>query len=137
MNIDEIKALMKSGDVAGAESAAQKLLAAEPENVQAMMLYGTCRQLRGDEATFRQLHDELASKMSMVADIETRGMWRMYERIAQKIKVEARVLPIHGRLRPGFAAVYGCPNYGLRMGCGCSVVIGAVALIALILKKIL
>lgn len=78
MDIDEIKALLKSGDVAGAEAAAQELLAAEPDNVQAMMFYGTCRQLQGDEATFRRIHDELAPKMATVADGEKQGHWRKY-----------------------------------------------------------
>lgn len=78
MTIEEIKSLMKSGDFAGAEAAAQELLAAEPDNVQAMMLYGTCRQLQGDEATFRRIHDELAPKIAMVADAETQGLWRKY-----------------------------------------------------------
>lgn len=78
MSIDEIKNRLRSGDVTGAEAAAQELLAAEPDNVQALMLYGTCRQLQGDEATFRRIHDELAPKMTTVADSETQGLWRKY-----------------------------------------------------------
>ena len=81
MNIDEIKTLLKSGDVAGADSAAQELLTAEPDNVQAMMLYGTCRQLQGDEATFRRIHDELESRMARVSDGETQGLWRKYHKL--------------------------------------------------------
>ena len=78
MTNDEIKNLLRSGDVAGAEAAAQELLATEPDNVQAMMLYGTCRQLQGDEATFRRIHDELAPKIATVVDGETQGLWRKY-----------------------------------------------------------
>lgn len=78
MTIEEIKSLMKSGDIAEAEAAAQELLAAEPDNVQAMMLYGTCRQLQGDEATFRRIHDELAPKMVTVTEGETKSLWRKY-----------------------------------------------------------
>lgn len=58
MTVEKIKSLLKTGDVSAAETAAQELLATEPDNVQAMMLYGTCRQLQGDEATF---HDTYAT----------------------------------------------------------------------------
>ena len=81
MNIDEIKTLLKSGDVAGAEVAVQKLLAAEPDNVQAMMLYGTCRHLLGDDKTFGKIHDELAPKMATEGNEKTLSLWRKYHRL--------------------------------------------------------
>lgn len=78
MNIDEIKTLLKSGDVAGAESAAQELLATEPDNAAAQMLYGTCRHLLGDDRTFDIIHDVLASKMESEWNENTLSLWRRY-----------------------------------------------------------
>ena len=78
LSIDEIKNRLRSGDVTGAETVAQELLATEPDNVQAKMLYGTCRQLQGDDETFRRIHDELVPKMATVVDGETQGLWRKY-----------------------------------------------------------
>ena len=78
MSIESIKELLGAGDVAGAETAAQELLAAELDNMQAMMLYGTCRQLQGDEATFRRIHDELALRMSSISDGNVLTMWQTY-----------------------------------------------------------
>lgn len=83
MSIDDIKTLLKSGDIAGAEAAAQELLAAEPDNVQAMMFYGTCRQLQGDEATFRRIHDELAPRITKSKDVEALEMWKHFDELCQ------------------------------------------------------
>ena len=49
MTLDEIKQLMAAGETAQAEEALKELLANEPDNLQAKMLYGTCRQLLGGE----------------------------------------------------------------------------------------
>ena len=83
MELNEIKLRLKSGDVAGTEAAAQELLAAEPDNVQAMMLYGTCRQLQGDEATFRRIHGELAPRIAKVKDIEALEMWKHFDELCR------------------------------------------------------
>ena len=87
MIIEEIKSLMKSGDVAGAEAAAQELLTAEPDNVQAMMLYGTCRQLQGDEATFRDTYrlvkEHLDAKPDAL-DAETKAAWARFDELYAK-----------------------------------------------------
>ena len=88
MSIDEIKALLKSGDVAGAEAAAQELLAAEPDNVQAMMLYGTCCQLQGDEATFRDTYATVKAALD-ANEIElntvTAEEWEMFEMLHRNL----------------------------------------------------
>ena len=84
MTIEAIKSLMKSGDVAGAEAAAQELLTAEPDNVQAMMLYGTCRQLQGDEATFRDTYatvKEALDANEVELDTVTAEEWKKFERL--------------------------------------------------------
>ena len=42
--LDEIKQMMAAGDTVQADAALNVLLMREPDNLQAMMLYGTCRQ---------------------------------------------------------------------------------------------
>ena len=61
--LDEIKQTMAGGDTAKAAEALKEVLAKEPTNLQAKMLYGTCCQLLGDEETFSRIHDELAHMM--------------------------------------------------------------------------
>ena len=80
--LDEIKQMMSAGDTAQADEALKELLAQEPDNLQAKMLYGTCRQLLGDEETFKRIHDELAPVMGClkgdsIGIIEIK-MWEKY-----------------------------------------------------------
>ena len=65
-----IKILMTEGETAKADEALKELLAAEPNNLQAKMLYGTCRHLLGDEETFKRIHDEIASEIKFMPDGE-------------------------------------------------------------------
>ena len=81
MNVDEVKSLMRSGDVAGAEGAVKELLAAEPDNAEAQMLYGTCRHLLGDNKTFGEIHDKLAPKMATEGNEKTLSLWRRYHKL--------------------------------------------------------
>jgi thioredoxin-like negative regulator of GroEL len=80
--LDEIKQMMAAGDTAQADEALKDLLANEPDNLQAKMLYGTCRQLLGDEETFRRIHDELAPVMERLGknepEKETVSLWKKY-----------------------------------------------------------
>ena len=86
--LDEIKQLMVAGETAEADKALKELLANEPDNLQAKMLYGTCRQLLGDEETFNRIYDELAPVMEELADDpptaetvtlpETLSLWKKY-----------------------------------------------------------
>lgn len=88
MTIEEIKSLMKSGDFAGAEAAAQELLTAEPNNVQAMILYGTCRQLQGDEATFRDTYKAVKEHLDATPDAqdaETKAAWERFDELYAKL----------------------------------------------------
>ena len=62
-SLEEIKKMMVAGETARADEELKKLLASEPDNLQAKMLYGTCRQLLGDEETFKRIHDEIAPEM--------------------------------------------------------------------------
>ena len=80
--LDEVKQMMAAGDTAKADEALKELLANEPDNLQAKMLYGTCRQLLGDEETFKRIHDELAPVMEkqekLAPQSETVSLWRKY-----------------------------------------------------------
>ena len=88
MTIEDIKSLMKSGDVAGAEAAAQELLTAEPDNLQSMILYGTCRQLQGDEATFRDVYRAVKEHLDAkpdALDAETNAAWKRFDELYAKL----------------------------------------------------
>lgn len=88
MTVEDIKSLMKSGDIAGAESAAHELLTADPDNVQAMMLYGTCRQLQGDEATFRDTYVTVKAALDaneVELDTATAEEWKLYEMLHRNL----------------------------------------------------
>lgn len=90
MTIDGIKSLLKSGDIAGAEAAAQELLAADPDNVQAMMLYGTCRQLQGDEATFKDTYATIKAALDaneVELDTVTAEEWKLFEKLHRNLEL--------------------------------------------------
>ena len=100
--LDEIKLMMAAGETAQADEALKELLAAEPNNLQAKILYGTCRQLLGDEETFRRIHDELAPVMVKLSDIppealtsvppETLSLWKKYHALWMSLIVSGLVL---------------------------------------------
>ena len=82
--LDEIKQLMAAGETAEADKALTELLAKEPGNLQAKMLYGTCRQLLGDEETFKRIHDELVPELTARkagAPPEMDSQWKAYHRL--------------------------------------------------------
>ena len=81
--LDEIKQLMAAGETAQADEALKDLLAAEPDNLQAKMLYGTCRQLLGDEETFRRIHEDLASEMEKLVKEEPKAEAPKVEEMTQ------------------------------------------------------
>ncbi len=96
MTLDEIKQLMAAGDTAQADEALKELLANESDNLQAKMLYGTCRQLLGDEETFKRIHDELAPEMANMEQIEpkteTVSLWKKYHALWMTLIVGGLVL---------------------------------------------
>ena len=94
--LDEIKQMMAAGETAQADEALKELLATEPENLQAKMLYGTCRQLLGDEETFKRIHDELVPEMERQgkkdSQSETVSLWRKYHALWMTLIVSGLVL---------------------------------------------
>jgi hypothetical protein len=63
--IDQIKSLMKSGDIAGAEALCKQALETHPDDVWLKRRYGMCRRLQGDEETFRRINDEISEMEKM------------------------------------------------------------------------
>ena len=57
--VDQIKSLMKSGDIAGAEALCRKALETHPDDAWLKRRYGMCRRQQGDEETFRRINDEI------------------------------------------------------------------------------
>lgn len=90
--LEEIKKLMAKGETAQADEALKELLVTEPTNLQAKMLYGTCLQLRGDQESFRRIHEELMPKMAAVSNEKTLGMWCKYHTLWMKLIVGGLVL---------------------------------------------
>ena len=94
--LDEVKPMMAAGDTAQADEALKELLANEPDDLQAKMLYGTCRQLLGDEETFKRIHDELVPVMKkLVKDepkMETITLWKKYHALWMTFIVGGLVL---------------------------------------------
>ena len=76
MALREIKKLMKNGDFAKADAELKAIVECESRNVQAKLLYGTCRLLLGDEDTFRKIHDEVEPRISFEKDVEVVSAWR-------------------------------------------------------------
>ena len=92
MALREIKKLMKNGDFAKADAELKAIVECEPGNVQAKLLYGTCRLLLGDEDTFRKIHDEVEPRISFEKDAEVISAWRKYSRLLKYLLAGALVL---------------------------------------------
>ena len=94
MKIEEIKTLLKSGDVAGAAEAAEELLKGDPDNVRAMMLFGTCQQLLGDNAAFELTYEtvrDAKSKMTLDDDPELTEEWAKFDGLYRQLTQPALV----------------------------------------------
>ena len=92
----EIKKLMALDKVPKAEAALKEILAKEPDNLQAKMLFGLCRQLLGDEKTFKRIYDEVAPKMERFPPSEQRTetvtLWKKYRALWLSLIAGALVL---------------------------------------------
>ena len=108
MTLDEIKKLMAAGETAKADEALKELLAKEPDNLQAKMLFGLCRQLMGDEKTFKRIYDEVAPKMERLPPSEQRTetvtLWKKYRALWLYLIGVALVLAGVGKLYFGRTA---------------------------------
>ena len=95
-SLDEIKKLMALDKVSQAESALKEVLQREPDNLQAKMLYGLCRQLSGDEEAFKRIYNEVAPKMEQASQPEqppeTVSLWKKYRTLWKSLIVGGLVL---------------------------------------------
>ena len=136
--IDAIERLMKDGKIAEADAAAKELVEREPGNTRAKMLYGTCRQLLGDEETFKRIHDELSQVIKAMPDgslsKSENNLWEKFH----KEWMEATNPPVELMTRAAsmeeiVRMKYGCPSYygrrRLRRRLRClAIVVGVVLL---------
>ena len=95
-SLDEIKKLMALDKVFQAEAALKEVLQREPDNLQAKMLYGLCRQLSGDEEAFKRIYNEVAPKMEQASQPEqppeTVSLWKKYRTLWKSLIVGGLVL---------------------------------------------
>ncbi len=90
-----VKGLMEAGEPAKAEALCWQGLEQFPGNSELKMYYGLCRQLQGDEETFRKIHDELAPRMAAgnhQPDAPAQTLWRKYHWLWLSLIVGALVL---------------------------------------------
>ena len=92
MTLDEIKELVNNGNLASADAELKTLVELEPENIQAKLLYGTCRLLLGDENVFRKIHDEVRPRMAFEKDVTIVLAWRKYLQWLRYLLVGALML---------------------------------------------
>ena len=132
--LDEIKKMMAAGDTAKAAESLKELLAKEPQNVQAKMLYGTCCQLLGDEETFKRIYDELAPEMEAVSNYKTWEMWRKYAHMHGEL-VGVRTVIASAQRYP--RQKYGCSPYRRTRSFGCMVLLAvALVIVAVMIVKL-
>ena len=74
MNIDEIKSLMKAGELEKAKVELSGLVKDDPENIELKILLGTCCRLLGDMDTFVKIDDEIASHPNAARSVK----WQKY-----------------------------------------------------------
>lgn len=80
-----IKQLMESGKVDEASAALKVFLSRNPDDEVARMLYGTCRQIQGDEVAFRRIYNELQPTMDAceaAGEVSERvSLWKKYKAV--------------------------------------------------------
>jgi hypothetical protein len=76
----QIKSLLKSGDITGAEALCRRALEDDPDDMRLAFYLATCCRLQGDEAEFRRIMLDIAPKMEALQksdpDCEAARLWR-------------------------------------------------------------
>ena len=117
MSTDEIKELMRAGDLNRASDELASRLAVEPDNVELKLIYGTCRRLLGDMTTFIKIDDEVSRSPGAEGNVK----WRKYHAIrvaacgaVMLIATGLSALEVEVRSLYGIAVLYGvAPKYGV------------------------
>lgn len=84
---DELKKnfeeLLKNGGYAEAEKQLKEFMQENPEDMDAKLLYGTCRMMQGDAETAKQIHDEVEKQIAESGKLpeEQKSFWVKYERL--------------------------------------------------------
>lgn len=75
--------LLKKGEYAEADKLLVAYMKESPKDLDAKMLYGTCRMMQGDSSTAKQIHDEVENQISESNDIsETqKTFWQKYKKL--------------------------------------------------------
>ena len=75
--------LLKKGEYAEADKLLVAYMKESPKDLDAKMLYGTCRMMQGDSSTAKQIHDEVEPQISEANDIsETqKTFWQKYKKL--------------------------------------------------------
>ena len=92
MTLNEIKMLIKNGDIIKASAELETIVKREPDNIQAKLLYGTCQLLLGDENVFRKIHDEVEPRMVFEKDRVTISVWKKYSALWKSLLVGCLVI---------------------------------------------
>ena len=61
--------LLKKGEYVEADKLLVAYMKESPKDLDAKMLYGTCRMMQGDSSTAKQIHDEVEPQISESNDI--------------------------------------------------------------------
>ncbi len=117
MSTDEIKELMRAGELGRASDELSRRLADEPDNVELKLIYGTCRRLLGDMAAFIKIDDEVSKSPSAEGNVK----WRKYHAFrvaacgaAMLIATGLSAVDVEVRSLYGMAVLYGiAPKYGV------------------------
>ena len=75
--------LLKKGEYAEADKLLVAYMKESPKDLDAKLLYGTCRMMQGDSGTAKQIHDEVEPQISESNDIsETqKTFWQKYKKL--------------------------------------------------------
>lgn len=82
--LEALKPLLKAGEYEKAAEALKTYREEFPDNWDGKLMEGLIAQLRGDEKTFRRIHDEaqaaIAKNDDQAAQIQTSPLWKKYHK---------------------------------------------------------
>lgn len=114
MTSKDIKALLQNGKIDQASEACASEMKKHPDNLELKLLYGTCRQLLGDTATFQRIHDELAPTLDPLEATNDSSclvdQWRNYKKALRYLTAAGLVFAASAFL----CGCYGVPQYDAR-----------------------